>query len=55
MKKGKAVKKALVEYMGTMGEESYPNKMSEMRHEKMEGSRMERKEKIMAKKKKKKD
>ena len=52
MKKGKAIKKALVEYAGTMAEESYPNKITEMKHEKTEGSRTERKEKIMAKKKK---
>jgi hypothetical protein len=52
MKKGKAIKKALVEYAGTMAEESYQNKMDEMKHEKTEGSRTERKEKIMAKKKK---
>jgi len=52
MKKGKAIKKALVEYAGTMAEESYPSMKAKMKHEKTEGSREERKEKIMAKKKK---
>ena len=52
--KGKAIKKALMEYGGSMGEESYKYPKAKMKHEKGESKRAEFKEKMMSKFKKKK-
>ena len=53
MKKGMALKKAMMEYEGSMSEEKYPSKKSEMKHEKGESKKTEAKEKFMSKFKKK--
>jgi hypothetical protein len=52
--KGKAIKKALMEYGGSMGEESYKSPKAKIKHEKGESKRAEFKEKMMSKFKKKK-
>jgi hypothetical protein len=52
--KGRAIKKALMEYEGSMGEESYKSPKAKMKHEKGESKRAEFKEKMMSKFKKKK-
>ena len=52
--KGKAIKKALMEYGGSMGEESYKSPKAKMMHEKFESKKTEVKEKMMSKFKKKK-
>ena len=52
--KGRAIKKALMEYEGTMAEESYKSPKAKMMHEKAESKKTEFKEKMMSKFKKKK-
>jgi hypothetical protein len=52
--KGKAIKKALMEYGGSMSEESYKSPKKEKMHEKGESKKTEFKEKMMSKFKKKK-
>ena len=52
MKKGKALKRAFVEYAGSMAEEKYPSKKAMMKHEKGESKKMEKKEEKLSKVKK---
>jgi hypothetical protein len=52
--KGRAIKKALMEYEGSMAEEKYPSKKSMAKHEKRESKKTEAKEKMMSKFKKRK-
>lgn len=52
--KRKALKKALMEYTGTMAEESYASPKAKMMHEKRESKKTEAKEEMMSKFKKKK-
>lgn len=49
MKKGMALKKAMMEYEGSMAEEKYPSKKAEMKHEKGESKKMEIAEKKLSK------
>jgi hypothetical protein len=48
MKKGMALKRAIMEYGGSMAEEKYPSKKAEMKHEKGESKKMEMAEKKLA-------
>lgn len=48
MKKGMALKKAMMEYEGSMGEEKYSSKKDMMKHEKGESKKMEMAEKKLA-------
>ena len=50
MKSKSALKKALFEYKGTKGEESYSSKKDMMKHEKSESKKEEAKEKKTSKK-----
>lgn len=52
--KGRAIKKALMEYEGSMAEESYKSPKAKKMHEKFESKKIEAKEKMMSKFKKKK-
>ena len=54
MKRGMALKKAIMEYGGSEAEEKYSSKKGKMKHEKGESKKMEAKEKFMSKFKKKK-
>jgi len=49
MKSKNALKKALFEYKGTKGEESYSSKKDMMKHEKSESKKEEKLEKKMSK------
>lgn len=53
--KRKALKKALIEYPGTMAEETYSSPKAKMMHEKGESKMMEAKEKALSKIKKRKN
>ena len=46
-------KKKVIEYKGTKAEEIYSSKSAMMKHEKTEGKAMEKKEKVLMRKKKK--
>jgi hypothetical protein len=46
-------KKKVTEYKGTKAEETYSSKSAMMKHEKTEGKAMEKKEKVLMRKKKK--
>lgn len=48
MKKGMALKKAMMEYEGSMAEEKYGSKAEMMKHEKGESKKMEMAEKKLA-------
>ena len=48
MKKGMALKKAMMEYEGSMGEEKYSSKKNMMKHEKGEPKKLEKAEKKLA-------
>lgn len=48
MKKGMALKKAMMEYEGSMGEEKYSSKKDMMKHEKGESKKLEGAEKKLA-------
>lgn len=48
MKKGMALKKAMMEYEGSMGEEKYSSKKDMKKHEKGESKKMEKDEKKLA-------
>lgn len=52
MKRGKALKKAFMEYEGSMAEEKYPSKKTMRKHEKSESKKTETREKKMSKFKK---
>lgn len=43
-----AIKRAIMEYGGSMAEEKYPSKKAEMKHEKGESKKMEMAEKKLA-------
>tara|TARA_R110000868_G_scaffold106828_3_gene292661 strand:+ start:230 stop:388 length:159 start_codon:yes stop_codon:yes gene_type:complete len=52
MKRGKALKKAFMEYEDSMSEEKYPSKKNMIKHEKSESKKTESREKKMSKYKK---